>query len=278
MYVKWLAGLVGIISASCLWAFYGVTLGPIPRSERDGLLPPSMRESYRQHERPRRAESSMGPPHHLGRTSPSRIRLVESIQVASLNSPIASGTSPFRVQIAEGQTGFTHDTVPMTEFTSVALTCHHVETASVSDPSFLAARQTHARTTETFVESAGFGLSRVLTIDPRREFHQETDSIANVELVSLLVHEEPSAYMIQQGPVPVERRPLDSFEELALDRVRLGANLVWSPEQPQRMFGAIRASASCLDCHTQARENDLLGAFTYVLKTPVVQLTAIASK
>ncbi len=278
MYVKLLAGLVGIISASCLWAFYGVPLGPFPRSERDELLPPATRVSYRQHERQRRSESSVGRPHLMGLISLNRVPFDESTQVVALKSPIASGTSPFQVQIAEGQTGFTHETVPMTAFTSFAPLCQRVKTASDTDPRFLAARQTHARTTETFVGSAGFGISRVINISPRREYHQNTDSIANVELVSLLVHEKPGAYLIKHGPVPVERRPLDSFEELALDRVRLGANLVWSPEHPQRMFGAIRASASCLDCHTGARENDLLGAFTYLLKTPVVQLTAIASK
>ncbi len=278
MYVKWLVGLMGIISASWLWAFCSVPLGPNSGSGNDELLPPSMRESYRQHERQRRSESSVGRPHQLGRIFPSRVPPVESIQGVSMNSQTASGSSPFRVQIAEGQSGFTHDTVPMIEFTTVAPTCHRVETASDTDPRFLAARQTHARTTEAFVDSAGFGFSRLMTPYPKREYHQETDTIANVELVSLLVHEESSAYVIKPGSVPVERRPLDSFEELALDRVRLGANLVWSPEHPNRMLGAIRASASCLDCHTGASEHDLLGAFTYQLKTPVEQLPAIASK
>ena len=40
------------------------------------------------------------------------------------------------------------------------------------------------------------------------------------------------------------------------------------------MFGAIRARAYCLECHANAREGDLLGAFTYYLDTPVDRLDA----
>jgi hypothetical protein len=38
------------------------------------------------------------------------------------------------------------------------------------------------------------------------------------------------------------------------------------------MFGAIRARHECIDCHTAAREGDLLGAFSYFLTTPVGSL------
>ena len=47
---------------------------------------------------------------------------------------------------------------------------------------------------------------------------------------------------------------------------------MWTPEAPARMFGAIRARAHCLECHTNAKKGDLLGAFTYYLSTPVDQL------
>ena len=41
---------------------------------------------------------------------------------------------------------------------------------------------------------------------------------------------------------------------------------------PMRMFGAIRAKESCLDCHSKAKEGDLLGAFTYYLDVSVDQV------
>jgi hypothetical protein len=69
-----------------------------------------------------------------------------------------------------------------------------------------------------------------------------------------------------------KRRPLDEFERLGLDAVRRGEALVWTHEAPTRMFGAIRAKRDCLDCHANAREGDLLGAFTYYLNAPVDKL------
>ncbi|HEX4611339.1 MAG TPA: hypothetical protein VH092_24310 [Urbifossiella sp.] len=65
-----------------------------------------------------------------------------------------------------------------------------------------------------------------------------------------------------------KRRPLDEFERLGLEAVRRGEELVWTPEAPTRMFGAIRARAKCLRCHVNASEGDLLGAFTYYLSDP----------
>ncbi len=64
-------------------------------------------------------------------------------------------------------------------------------------------------------------------------------------------------------------RPLDEFEQRGLDAVRAGAELVWTREAPHRMFGAIRARSDCLDCHSGAREHELLGAFSYYLEIPV---------
>lgn len=258
MHVKWLSGLVVTVSASCLWALCGVPLGPTQQSVRDELLTPAMRQMYREHERLRRSESTAARPLQLAGTSPVRFEIIKG-------------------QIFDSKLGYSHETVPMKELVTVSPPCHHVEVAPAPDPRFLAARQTHDRTTKKFVAHSGFGFIRVIEF-PRPELPHESDSIASVQLVSLLVHEAPSIYVIQQGSLPVERRPLDSFENLALDQVRVGADLVWSPEHPQRMFGAIRATASCLDCHTAAREHDLLGAFTYSLKIPVEQLTTIASK
>ena len=69
-----------------------------------------------------------------------------------------------------------------------------------------------------------------------------------------------------------KRRPLDEFERLGLDALRRGEELVWTREASTRMFGEICAKAVCLHCHANAKEGDLLGAFTYYLKVPVDRL------
>ncbi len=101
--------------------------------------------------------------------------------------------------------------------------------------------------------------------------------IDRVELVSLLTDDEPSVYVLDEMATPslarqAKRRPLDEFERLGLDAVRRGEELVWTREAPTRMFGAIWAKAACLHCHANAKEGDLLGAFTYYLKVPVDRL------
>ena len=101
--------------------------------------------------------------------------------------------------------------------------------------------------------------------------------IDRVELVSLLTDYEPSVYVLDEMATPslarqAKRRPLDEFERLGLDAVRRGEQLVWTRQAPTRMFGAIRAKADCLHCHVNAKEGDLLGAFTYYLNAPVDKL------
>jgi len=63
----------------------------------------------------------------------------------------------------------------------------------------------------------------------------------------------------------VEVRALDLFEIKALLLLQAGHALV-KEETPTlvRAMGAIRAQASCLKCHDDKKEGDLLGAFTYL--------------
>ncbi|MCE9562179.1 MAG: hypothetical protein K8U57_09010 [Planctomycetes bacterium] len=103
--------------------------------------------------------------------------------------------------------------------------------------------------------------------------------VDRVELVSLLTDYQPSVYVLDEMPTPAlarqaKRRPLDEFERLGLDAVRRGEELVWTRVAPTRMFGSIRASTDCLDCHSTAKEGELLGAFTYYLNTPVDKVKA----
>ncbi len=257
MRFKALAGVLGIVSASCLWASHGKPWELLPSFRSNGALSSAAREDHRESERLRRSESPSLRVHRgVGRAVP------------TLTS--------------DGQ--LTHATVPLQEKSSPVSPCRHVEIASPTDSGFHEAFQVHRQTVDQFVQSAGFGFERVINIQDLygRDLPLASVAVERAELVSLLVHDDPAIYEFHSPNDPsqprVERRPLDPFEELALDHVRQGANLVYTKEQPDRMFGAIRATADCIGCHTNAKENDLLGAFSYRLKSQVPDLETIASR
>lgn len=94
----------------------------------------------------------------------------------------------------------------------------------------------------------------------------------SVDLVGLIKHDEPVAYVSEKLPdmkklskTPI--RPLDEFEVAGLDTLKKGENLYGrSRDGVIRMLGAVRANASCLTCHDDKKEGDLLGAFSYTLR------------
>jgi hypothetical protein len=135
----------------------------------------------------------------------------------------------------------------------------------------------HVHTLHLFEHSPGFGDWRMEIFTNDRGVSVASPAIDRVELVSLLTDDEPSVYVLDEMATPplarqAKRRPLDEFERLALEAVRRGEELVWTREAPTRMFGAICAKAVCLHCHANAKEGDLLGAFTYYLKVSVDRL------
>jgi hypothetical protein len=95
--------------------------------------------------------------------------------------------------------------------------------------------------------------------------------VDNVDLLSLLRHAEPVAYVsanlprmdeLKQAPT----RPLDTFESAGLKRLCAGEGLiVGEHENRVRLLGAIRATLQCQECHG-AERGDLLGAFSYTLR------------
>lgn len=136
---------------------------------------------------------------------------------------------------------------------------------------------THEMSFHLFTTKAGFGFMRMGISTNARGMEMGTPGIDRIELVSLLICDEPSVYVLHEFTTPpvariARRRPLDEFEQLGLDAVRQGLDLVATTEAPNRMFGAIRAGEKCLECHTGAKENDLLGAFSYYLEVPVDHL------
>jgi hypothetical protein len=94
--------------------------------------------------------------------------------------------------------------------------------------------------------------------------------VRRIELVSLLKHEQPVAYVSEHLPRMDElrkapTRPLNGFEEKALKTLRAGKTLATDATVNRiHMLGAVRATRQCLDCH-QVERGDLLGAFTYEL-------------
>lgn len=156
--------------------------------------------------------------------------------------------------------------------------CRSIERAPKNTDPWTGPYAVHDQTIYLFKDAAGFGIGRMFIIRNDRGVQVASRDVDRVELVSLLTDDEPSVYVLDELATPplarqAKRRPLDPFERLGLDAVRLGEELVWTRDAPTRMFGAIRARAECLHCHANANEGDLLGAFTYYLKVPVDHLS-----
>jgi hypothetical protein len=94
--------------------------------------------------------------------------------------------------------------------------------------------------------------------------------LQTVELVSLLLHDEPLVYVSDRLPSmshadDLPSRPLNEFEDFGLHALRNGDDLFTSREADGvRMLGAIRSAKQCAVCHGGSR-GDLLGAFSYRL-------------
>jgi hypothetical protein len=158
------------------------------------------------------------------------------------------------------------------------------------DPSGLAApwptvtkdenlRTLHFRSVADFSYPSGRGYakdrSHVAGFRPH-EFSQlpatdERWAVETVDLVSLLCHTEPVAYVSADLPRMEElrgasTRALDAFEASALTKLTAGDLLVVGEGNEQmRLLGAIRAVRQCVACHGCER-GDLLGAFSYTLR------------
>jgi hypothetical protein len=155
--------------------------------------------------------------------------------------------------------------------------CRSIERAPSHTAAFYGQHHVHYLTLRLFESASGFGDRRMQLFTNDRGASVASPAIERVELVSLLTDDEPSVYVLDEMATPAlarqtKRRPLDEFERLGLDALRRGEELVWTREATTRMLGEICAKASCLHCHADAKEGDLLGAFTYYLKVPVDRL------
>lgn len=106
---------------------------------------------------------------------------------------------------------------------------------------------------------------------PEPEESESTWRITRLELVSLLMHDEPAVYVSKSLPRMSElaerpvTRSLDLFEQSSLAMLEAGENIVSRTALNHiEMLGAIRAVNQCLQCH-QVERGALLGAFRYTL-------------
>ncbi|MEO1980235.1 MAG: hypothetical protein ABGZ23_26145 [Fuerstiella sp.] len=141
----------------------------------------------------------------------------------------------------------------------------------------------HDRYTQAFVNSEGFGISRVLTFDTpeKRAFlvNGQKRRIHTVQLIGLngdMPRAYESSFMnpTRSMLATSAHRALSDFENHAIERLRAGTDYVFSgedhdPEHPHgTLVAALRASESCMECH-DAKRGQLLGAFAYRLHAPL---------
>jgi hypothetical protein len=129
---------------------------------------------------------------------------------------------------------------------------------------------------QRFVESEGFGFSRILRMDEpmyrQLVVNGQPYTARRMELVSLNGGDEPFAYVNGIGNprkdslTRSERRNLSEFEQAAVQAIAQGRTAVFNGDQARPLVvGAIRARKSCLECHS-AKPDELLGCMTYELQ------------
>lgn len=137
----------------------------------------------------------------------------------------------------------------------------------------------HSMSVLDFVNPVGFGYVKSRTQVSGFQSHRFSEvptsttgwSVRSVELVGVLVHDTPAAYLSEHLPrmdklKGAKTRPLDVFEKEGLAELEKGEDLfVRGKDDSARMMGAIRNAKQCVECHGGQR-GDLLGAFSYRLK------------
>ncbi len=130
--------------------------------------------------------------------------------------------------------------------------------------------------TQSFVESTGFGMERIINIDQPSQRGLRIDDLvyyhSKINLIGLktdtpVVYESSWLNPVKTKLEIYQTRNLTALETEALEKMKAGEDLVWniSPDQTEgTLIGALRAQQSCIECH-QVNEGHLLGAFVYSL-------------
>lgn len=167
---------------------------------------------------------------------------------------------------------------------TIALASERAYLREHSQPSWTSIEQMHAVYVEKFIQSSGFGMGRMGPTDFRDRFelvlNGQPHVVKRVELIGLVKHPEPTAYVTSSIPPQkafftndaarsnymarlVKTRPLTTFETNALVELRNGRNdVLGTHDGSAAILGAVRAQEKCLNCH-DGKMGTLLGAFTY---------------
>jgi hypothetical protein len=120
---------------------------------------------------------------------------------------------------------------------------------------------------------AGFqshGFTKIPELSIARDQSPAAWKVVRLELVSLLKHRNPVAYISKHLPQMDElrdapTRALEAFERQSLEQLKSEEDVVIDETADRiRMVGSLRAAKNCLDCHSVQR-GELLGALTYEL-------------
>ena len=177
-------------------------------------------------------------------------------------------------------------------------------------PSF---EEMHKAYTKNFVDSEGFGISRIRTFDEPSERRIRIEGkpyvVAKVQLIGLMsekpvVYESSWVNILRKSLEKYEQRAMNDFEKLAVSKLKKGSELVWSfeeikppqdsavlspfellqirtPSSKYELIAPLRASEECISCH-DVNKGDLLGAYSYTMhesfRQPVVTGQAVASE
>lgn len=96
--------------------------------------------------------------------------------------------------------------------------------------------------------------------------------IKSLDLVGLVMHETPTVYISEKLPQMKDlahrpTREMDVFEMEGLEELMTGKDLyIRAKDGTIRVLGPVRAGKACLKCHTDAKDGDMLGAFSYTLR------------
>jgi hypothetical protein len=146
-------------------------------------------------------------------------------------------------------------------------------------PQWACEEEMHEYYIRRFESADGFGLARMpqppmLDRAGVLEMAGKTYAIERLELVGLLKADTPQVYVPLRHNLPFRAedfrsRSLTPFEQDALSALRAGRDIVRASGQEPgtlEIVGALRGDGSCLKCHRDVTEGQLLGAFSYTLR------------
>jgi hypothetical protein len=139
-----------------------------------------------------------------------------------------------------------------------------------------ATRQEFLAPPEPTAADASDALPEAVIWDPKKyDASKKVWEVKSIDLIGLLKDPTPVVYVSESVARQAEEddmktpivRHLDELELAGLTALQKGEELFGrSRDGVIRLVGAVRAEESCLSCHRQKQEGDLLGAFSYTLR------------